>query len=68
MHKKSKMVKIPGIRSRCSYLDSAARDEYVLLIDVEVDVRDGGQVGRAPLIKVGDELEGEVRQLVAVGG
>lgn len=31
-------------------------------------MRDGGEVGCAPLVKVGDELEGEVRQLVTVCG
>lgn len=31
-------------------------------------MRDGGEVGCAPFIKVGDELEREVRQLVAVCG
>lgn len=51
-----------------SHLDCAASDENVLLINVQVDVRDGGEVGRAPLVKVSNELEGEVRQLVAVGG
>ena len=51
-----------------SHLDSAARDEYILLVDVQVDVRDGGEVGRAPFVEVGDELEGEVGQLVTVGG
>lgn len=49
-----------------THLDGAARDEYILLIDVKVDVGDGGEVRCAPLVKVGDELEGEVRQLVAV--
>lgn len=29
---------------------------------------DGGEVGRAPLVEVGDELEGEVGELLAVGG
>lgn len=51
-----------------SHLHRVPRDEDVLLVDVQVDVGDGGEVGRAPLIKVGDELEGEVGQLVAVGG
>lgn len=51
-----------------SHLDSAARDEYILLIDVKVDMGDGGEVGCAPFIKVSDELEGEVRQLVTVRG
>lgn len=51
-----------------SHLDSAAGDENVLLVDVKVDMGDGGEVGRAPFVKVGDELEGEVGQLVAVGG
>lgn len=51
-----------------SHLDSAARDEYILLIDVKVNMRDGGEVGRAPFIKVSDELEGEVGQLVTVCG
>lgn len=51
-----------------SHLDCAARDEYVLLVDVKVDMGDGGEVGRAPFIEVSDELEGEVGQLVAVGG
>lgn len=51
-----------------SHLDSAARDEYILLIDVKVDMRDGGEVGCAPFVKVSDELEGEVRQLVTVCG
>lgn len=49
-------------------LDSAARDEYVLLIDVKVNMRDGGEVGCAPFVKVGNELEGEIGQLVAVCG
>lgn len=31
-------------------------------------MRDGGEVGRAPFIKVGNELEREVRQLVTVCG
>lgn len=31
-------------------------------------MRDGGEVGRAPLVEVGDELEGELGQLVADGG
>lgn len=31
-------------------------------------MRDGGEVGRAPFIKVSDELEGEVGQLVTVRG
>lgn len=31
-------------------------------------MRDSGEVRRAPFIEVGDELEGEVRQLVTVGG
>lgn len=31
-------------------------------------MRDGGEVGCAPFIEVGNELEGEVRQLVTVGG
>ena len=51
-----------------SHLDRAPRDEDILLVEVEVDVGDGGEVGRAPLIKVGDELEGEVGQLVTVCG
>ena len=51
-----------------SHLDSAARDEYILLIDVKVHMRDGGEVGCAPFIKVRDELEGEVGQLVTVCG
>lgn len=61
--------------TRCSafqnhlfYLDGAAGDEYILLIDVQVNVGDGGEVGCAPFIKVGDELEGEVGQLVTVRG
>lgn len=57
--------------ARCrgdSHLHRVPGDEDVLLVDVEVEVGDGGQVGRAPLIKVGDELEGEVGKLVAVGG
>lgn len=53
---------------RFSHLDGAARDEYILLIDVQVDMGDGGEVGCAPFIKVSDELEGEVRQLVTVRG
>ncbi len=51
-----------------SHLDGAARDEYVLLIDVKIDMGDGGEVGSAPFIKVSDELEGEVGQLVTVCG
>lgn len=51
-----------------SYLDSAARDEYILLIYIQVDMRDGGEVGHAPFIKVGNELEREVGQLVTVCG
>ena len=51
-----------------SHLDGAARYQDVLLVDVQVDVRDGGEVGRAPFIKVSDELEGEVGQLVTVRG
>lgn len=51
-----------------SHLDRAARDENVLLVDVKVHMRDGGQVGCAPFVKVSDELEGEVGQLVAVCG
>lgn len=51
-----------------SHLDRAARDENVLLVDVKVHMRDGGQVGRAPFVKVSDELEGEVGQLVTVCG
>lgn len=31
-------------------------------------MRDGGEVGCTPFIKVSDELEGEVRQLVTVCG
>ena len=50
------------------HLDSAARDEYILLVDVKVDMRDGGEVGCAPFVKVSDELEGEVGQLVTVCG
>lgn len=50
------------------YLHSAARDEYVLLVYVKVDMGYGGQVGRAPFVKVSNELEGEVWQLVAVRG
>lgn len=53
---------------RFSHLDHVARDQYVLLIDVKVHVGDGGEVGRAPFVEVGDELEGEVGQLVAVCG
>ena len=49
------------------HLDGAARHKYILLIDVEVDVGDGGEVGCAPLVEVSDELEGEVGQLVTVG-
>lgn len=51
-----------------SHLDSAARYKYILLIDVKVDMRDGGEVGCAPFIKVSDELEGEVRQLATICG
>lgn len=55
--------------SECiSYLDSAARDEDVLLIYVKVDMRDGGEVGCAPLVKVSNELKGQVGQLMTVGG
>lgn len=53
---------------RFPHLDSAARDKDILLVDVKVDMRDGGEVWCAPFIKVGDELEGEVGQLVTVSG
>lgn len=57
------------LTNKCfSHLDSAARDEYILLIDVKVYMRDRGEVGCAPFIKISDELEGEIRQLVAVCG
>lgn len=46
-------------------LNSVARDEDILLIDVEVGMRDGGKIGCAPLVKIGNELEGEFGQLVA---
>lgn len=49
-------------------LDSVAGNKDVLFIDVEVSVGDGGEVGSAPLVEVGDELEGELRKLVADGG
>lgn len=55
-------------KPKTSYLDGAAGNENVLLVYVQVDVGNGGEVGRAPFVKVGDELEGEVGQLVAVGG
>lgn len=48
------------------YLDGAAGDEYIFLINVKIDMRDGGEVGCTPFIKVSNELEGEVRQLVTV--
>lgn len=51
------------------YLDSIpVADEDLLLVDVEVHGGDDGEVGRGPLVKVDDELEGEVRQLLADGG
>lgn len=53
---------------RFPHLDGAARYEYVLLVEVKVDMRDGREVGCAPFVKVSDELEGEVGQLVAVCG
>lgn len=31
-------------------------------------MRDGGKIGCAPLVEVGNELEGELRQLVADSG
>lgn len=51
-----------------SHLDGAAGDEYILLIDVKVDMRDGGEVGCAPLIKVSNDLEGQVGELMTVCG
>lgn len=54
---------------RCiSHLHRVPGDENVFLVDVKVHVGDGGEVWRAPFIKVGDELKGEVRKLVAVCG
>ncbi len=52
----------------CSYLHCAARNQYVLLIDVKVDMRDCGEVWCTPFIKVSDELKREVGQLVTVCG
>lgn len=46
-------------------LNSIARDKDILLIDVEVGMWNCGKIGCAPLVKVGNELEGEFRQLVA---
>lgn len=62
------MSEFTSVLKGLSHLDCAASDENVLLIYVQVYVRDSGEVGRAPLVKVSNELEGEVRQLVAVGG
>lgn len=54
---------------RCiSHLHRVPGDENVFLVDVKVHMGDGGEVWRAPFIKVGDELKGEVRKLVAVCG
>jgi len=51
------------------YLDRIpVADEDLLLINVEVHGRDDGEVGRGPLVKVDDELEREVGQLLADGG
>lgn len=51
------------------YLDSIpVTDEDLLLVDVEVHGGDDGEVGRGPLVKIDDELEGEVGQLLADGG
>ena len=51
------------------HLDSVpVVDENLLFVDVEVDGRDDGEVGRRPLVEVDDELEGDVRQLLADGG
>lgn len=51
------------------HLDGVAvADENLLLVDVEVDGRDDGEVGGRPLVEVDDELEGDVGQLLADGG
>lgn len=51
------------------YLDGIpVTDEDLLLVDVEIHRGDDGEVGRGPLVKVDDELEGEVGQLLADGG
>lgn len=50
------------------HLDGAAGDEDILLVDVKIDVGNGGEVGRAPFVEVSDELEGEVGQLATVSG
>lgn len=43
-------------------------DENLLLVDVEIDGRNDGEVGGGPLVEVNDELEGDVRQFLADGG
>lgn len=54
---------------RAGHLDGVAvADENLLLVDVEVDRRDDGEVGGGPLVEVDDELEGDVGQLLADGG
>lgn len=46
-------------------LNSVARNEDIFLIDVEVGMWNGGKIGCAPLVEIGNELEGEFGQLVA---
>lgn len=56
-------------RPQACHLDGVpVVDENLLFVNVEVDGRDDGEVGRRPLVEVDDELEGDVGQLLADGG
>lgn len=56
-------------QEQACHLDSVpVVDENLLLIDVEINGRNDSEVRGGPLVKVNDELEGDVWQLLADGG